>query len=190
MCVPKHSHRPAWRQQVFFISGADNNIRLAVYHIVLDVWASHPLRCVDPFIYAVAWPWSCPRSDYFCFNAFSTPLVTLDVTVNHPLVMRSLLLCGCVWALCSSEYCLHLCFFGDVLCSKCLPSCGPRRSKILCTKSLACMLVSKHCLRFPPTGLFVPMLVTGAVYGRIVGEFVNQYTEHTTYPGTYSLIGK
>eukprot|EP00041_Stephanoeca_diplocostata_P025152 m.651939 g.651939 ORF g.651939 m.651939 type:complete len:803 (+) comp22684_c0_seq2:98-2506(+) len=40
-----------------------------------------------------------------------------------------------------------------------------------------------------PSGLFVPMLVTGAVYGRIVGEFINQYTEHSTYPGTYALIG-
>lgn len=40
-----------------------------------------------------------------------------------------------------------------------------------------------------PSGLFVPALLVGAIYGRLVGEFIDQYTEHDTYPGTYAVIG-
>eukprot|EP00054_Salpingoeca_dolichothecata_P002909 m.24465 g.24465 ORF g.24465 m.24465 type:complete len:784 (+) comp13387_c0_seq1:82-2433(+) len=40
-----------------------------------------------------------------------------------------------------------------------------------------------------PSGLFVPALVTGAAYGRFIGEFFKRYTDHTTYRGTYALIG-
>eukprot|EP00052_Salpingoeca_macrocollata_P034116 m.10539 g.10539 ORF g.10539 m.10539 type:complete len:788 (-) comp5968_c0_seq1:27-2390(-) len=40
-----------------------------------------------------------------------------------------------------------------------------------------------------PSGLFVPALVTGAAYGRFVGELINHYTDHEVYRGTYALIG-
>lgn len=41
-----------------------------------------------------------------------------------------------------------------------------------------------------PSGLFVPALVTGAAYGRFIGEFMTRYTNHdSTYVGTYALIG-
>lgn len=40
-----------------------------------------------------------------------------------------------------------------------------------------------------PSGLFVPALMTGAIYGRLVGEIIYFYDLSPTYPGTYALIG-
>eukprot|EP00040_Diaphanoeca_grandis_P011523 m.59128 g.59128 ORF g.59128 m.59128 type:complete len:811 (-) comp22664_c0_seq1:87-2519(-) len=40
-----------------------------------------------------------------------------------------------------------------------------------------------------PSGLFVPALLTGAIYGRLVGELLNEYTSHDTYPGAYAVVG-
>eukprot|EP01061_Rhynchopus_euleeides_P016311 TRINITY_DN27598_c0_g1_i2.p1 TRINITY_DN27598_c0_g1~~TRINITY_DN27598_c0_g1_i2.p1 ORF type:complete len:963 (+),score=351.05 TRINITY_DN27598_c0_g1_i2:35-2923(+) len=43
-----------------------------------------------------------------------------------------------------------------------------------------------------PSGLFVPSLVTGAVFGRIVGQLVKEIPYHNyedLHPGTYALVG-
>lgn len=39
-----------------------------------------------------------------------------------------------------------------------------------------------------PSGLFVPALVTGAIYGRFIGELMND-AGHDTYAGTYAVMG-
>ena len=42
---------------------------------------------------------------------------------------------------------------------------------------------------YVPGGLFVPSIVIGAVYGRVVGYFIQHYVSAVVNPGVYALLG-